>query len=114
MGVRVWFSWHDSAARAAERAGEERGLADAADHLLAVSQRRVPLEMGPLQSTGVASVDHPHAAVSYGTVYARRQHEELTWRHAPGRTAKYLEGPLTEQAAVLRDLIAAGAREALR
>jgi hypothetical protein len=63
----------------------------------------------------VASVDISQgtAAVSYDTVYAVRQHEELTWRHAPGRTAKYLEGPLAEELDTVREIIAAELRRAL-
>jgi len=53
----------------------------------------VPLEEGTLQRSGQTSIDEANltGTVSYGTPYAVRQHEELTWRHAPGRQAKYLE-----------------------
>jgi hypothetical protein len=39
-------------------------------------------------------------------VYARRQHEELTWKHAPGRNAKYLEGPMNSEREVMLRLMA--------
>jgi len=34
--------------------------------------------------------------VSFNTPYAARQHEELTYKHLPGKQAKYLEQPLKE------------------
>ena len=53
--------------------------------------------------------------VSYNTPYALRQHEELTWRHLPGKQAKYLEQPLKENVTKymenLRDAMAKGMKE---
>lgn len=92
------------------------GLKKAAEHVLQVSRTRVPLEEGTLERSGVASVDGEMrtAAVSYDTVYAVRQHEELAWRHAEGRTAKYLEEPLVEEARTVQEIIAAEIRRRLR
>jgi len=39
-----------------------------------------------------------NAEVSFNTVYAARQHEELDWVHPRGGGPKYLERPLLEQA----------------
>jgi hypothetical protein len=76
----------------------------------------VPLDEAELQRSGTASVDLPSltAMVSYDTPYAARQHEELTWRHAPGRTAKYLENSLNSARPEVTALIAAELRRALR
>ena len=70
-----------------------RGLQLAAEHILAESNKLVPLDEGTLQRSGEVSVDAEGmaASVSYNSPYAVRQHEEMTWRHAPGRQAKYLE-----------------------
>lgn len=113
---KVEFKWHGEEVKKRERAGRNRGLRLAAEHLLAESQRLVPIEEATLERSGVASVDESkgQAAVSYGTVYAVRQHEELTWRHDPGRQAKYLEQPFETEKAVFRDLIAAAIRRSLR
>jgi hypothetical protein len=88
------------------------GLMLAAEHLLGVSRQLVPLEEGTLERSGVASVDEGEltAAVSYDTVYAVRQHEEMTWRHDPGRQAKYLEVPMFWETDTMLDLIAAELR----
>lgn len=110
--IRVNFG----AARGQARAGAARGLHLAAEHLLAASREIVPLDEGTLERSGVASVDEPSltAAVSYDGSYAARQHEELTWRHLPGREAKYLEKPARTEAGTMLDLIAAQVRRALR
>ena len=46
------------------------------------------------------------AYVSFDTVYAWRQHEELGWNHPGGGGPKYLEGPLMDHAQELMDAIA--------
>lgn len=53
--------------------------------------------------------------VSYNTRYAARQHEDLTFRHLPGKQAKYLEQPLKENVTKymknLRDAMSKGMKE---
>ncbi|MFD3829731.1 hypothetical protein [Streptomyces sp. NPDC058621] len=98
------------------RAGALRGLRLAAEHVLTESRKRVPIEEATLERSGTASVDESSltATVSYDTPYAVRQHEELTYQHDAGRTAKYLEGPMTEQADQAAAIIAAQLRRSLR
>jgi hypothetical protein len=93
-----------------------RGVRLGAEHLLQVSRGRVPIEEATLERSGVVSVDESSvtAAVSYDTPYAVRQHEELSYRHDGGRTAKYLEGPLHEENGTITEIIAAQVRRALR
>ncbi|MGI5350211.1 hypothetical protein ACQEU8_36570 [Streptomyces sp. CA-250714] len=114
--MRTRLRWNGDAALRGTRAGALRGLRLGAEHVLTVSRARVPIEEATLERSGVATVDEQQltAAVSYDTVYAVRQHEELTWRHDAGRTAKYLEGPLTEEAAAVAQIIAAQLRRSLR
>jgi len=98
------------------RQGAARGLLLGAEHVLQQAQEVVPLDEGPLQQSGTASVDEPSltAMVSYDTPYAVRQHEELDYRHAPGRTAKYLERPLNASRAEVAAIVAAQIRRAMR
>lgn len=108
------FEWH----------GDEwlrRALAEAADglevgmeHVLTESRKVVPLEEGTLERSGRSRVDRTalRGAVSYDTPYAVRQHEELDYRHLPGRTAKYLERPFAEQREAVLALLAAHIRRA--
>lgn len=105
-----------TAATRAMREGAARGLLLAAEYVLAESQAVVPLDESPLMQSGTASVDPPSltAMVSYDTPYAVRQHEDLSYRHAPGRTAKYLERPLNAARAEVAAIIAAQVRRAMR
>lgn len=75
------------------RARAARGLQLALEHILAESNKIIPLEEGTLERSGDTSIDEGSltGTVYYNTPYAVRQHEELTYRHAPGRQAKYLE-----------------------
>lgn len=92
--------------------GLRRGL----EHVLERSRAIVPLEEGTLERSGRVVLDEStlEGAVTYDTVYARRQHEELTWRHAPGRQAKYLETPMATERQTVLDLMAVGLRRWLR
>lgn len=110
MTVRVKL--HGRAVKNEVRKGLVNGLAAAGEHLLGVSNERVPLEEGTLMRSGAVIVERsePLAIVSYDTPYARRQHEELTWRHAEGRSAKYLETALTDEESTLLEIIAARVR----
>lgn len=116
MAQRTRLRLNMRAIRDAERAGAVRGLRLAAEHVLGVSRQRVPIEEGTLERSGVAQVDEASltAAVSYDTPYAVRQHEDLTLRHDEGRTAKYLESALEDEADTVRDIIAAEIRRSLR
>lgn len=114
MPQQVRMTWQGDLADERARAGAERGVALAVEHLLGAARQRVPIEEGTLERSGVASTEGLTGAVSFDTVYAVRQHEELTWRHDPGRTAKYLENPANEERDQMLDLIAAQVRRALR
>lgn len=92
------------------RRAAERGVRAAAEHVLQVSKTLVPLEEGTLERSGKVTVNGLDASISYDTVYAVRQHEELTWKHLPGRQAKYLEQPLNTEHDKALQLMAAPLR----
>ncbi|MFG3174938.1 hypothetical protein ACGFZC_07645 [[Kitasatospora] papulosa] len=94
----------------------ERGVLMAGEYVLGESQAVVPIDEAALSRSGTVSVDPGTltSAISYDTPYAVRQHEEMTWRHAPGRQAKYLEQPLVQSRAQVQAIIAAQLRRALR
>lgn len=98
------------------RRAAARGLFLGAEHVLGESSDIVPLDEAALQRSGMASVDESSltAMVSYDTPYAVVQHERLDYRHAPGRTAKYLERPLNAERQQVLALVAAEMRRALR
>jgi len=96
--MKATVKWNGKVATARARAGAARGLKLAAEHVLEEANRLVPLDEGTLFESGTTDVDEGHlrASVSYDTPYACRQHEEMTWWHAPGRQAKYLEDPIND------------------
>lgn len=98
------------------RQAAARGLFLGAEHVLSVSNDKVPLDEGTLQHSGTASVDEADltAMASYDTPYAARQHEELDYEHAPGREAKFLENALNAERSTVLALVAAEMRRALR
>lgn len=91
----------------------KRALLKALEHLLGASRQLVPHEEGTLERSGRVTVLVPGklGAVVYDTPYAVRQHEELDYQHDPGRTAKYLETPMTTERAVMLALMAAELRK---
>ncbi|MFF3497379.1 hypothetical protein ACFYWS_39310 [Streptomyces sp. NPDC002795] len=106
QGRRLWTS------RGRRQASE--GIQQALEHTLGVSNQRVPLDEGTLERSGRVDVDGLNGAISYDTVYAVRQHEELTWRHLPGRRAKYLESAMNDERETMRRLMAVPLRRWLR
>lgn len=115
MPMRVDMQWQGRRlwTERGRRAASE-GLTRALEHTLGVSQTLVPLDEGPLQRSGKVVVNGLDGAISYDTVYAVRQHEELTWKHAPGRQAKYLEQPLNTERGTMLALMAVPLRRWLR
>lgn len=97
---------------AAEQAARLSG-----EYVLGESQKVVPIEEGTLQRSGRVDVDTGgtvvDAAISYSGPYACRQHEELTWRHDAGRTAKYLERPLSAAGPTVAKIVQQTIRQAL-
>lgn len=87
------------------------GLRLGGEHVLKLARDRVPIEEGTLERSGKVSDDGDDTvAVSFDTVYAVRQHEELTWRHDAGRSAKYLETAVAEGAKAVSQLVRAAVR----
>lgn len=95
--------------------GAVKGLNVALEHLLKMSRDEVPHEEGTLERSGTTSVDAADlkGAVSYDMPYAVIQHEDLTFRHDEGRSAKYLELPMHEERDTMLDLIANALRDAI-
>ncbi|GAA5046564.1 hypothetical protein HNP84_009748 [Thermocatellispora tengchongensis] len=93
-----------------------RGLRLATEHVLAVSNQRVPHDEGTLERSGTAVVDETNlrGIVSYDTPYAVAQHETLDYQHKPGRTAKFLELAVREEAEVVKLLIAKQLRQVFK
>lgn len=96
------------------RRAAEEGLQKALEHLLTESRKLVPLREGTLERSGRVVRAGMNGYVTYDTVYARRQHEELNWKHLPGRSAKYLEIPYNRDKDLMLRLMAVPLRRWLR
>lgn len=94
------------------RAARQRALILALEHLLGAARQIVPWQEGTLERSGKVTVlvEGELGAVSFNMPYAVRQHEELTWKHDPGKSAKYLELPMTTERAVMLALMAQALR----
>jgi len=93
-----------------------RGLKIGAEHILQESRTLVPLDEGTLERSGTVVMDESEleALILYDTPYAVEQHEDLWFEHAPGRSAKYLEGPMHYEFEAAMALVAAQVRRATR
>lgn len=100
----------------AMRKGAAEGVFDAAQHVLGEAVDVAPIEEGTLVRSGFVSTssDGLQAAVSFDTPYAVRQHEDQSYRHDAGKTAKYLEGPLVREKATVQRIIHKRIAQALR
>jgi hypothetical protein len=94
----------------AGRAGAGRGLFLAGEHLLGEASDLAPHEEGDLARSGETSQSGLKVAVSFDTPYAVVQHEDMTFAHDEGRTAKYLEKPMNSERTVLGQIIATSVR----
>jgi hypothetical protein len=85
--------WTGTAAVHATLAAALDALESGADELLRKSNETIPLDTSAMMHSGQVDVfpDQFTATVSYNTPYAVRQHEDLTYRHAAGRRARWLE-----------------------
>lgn len=117
----VHVDWFGDKVETITTTAARRGLKLAMEHLLGVSTERVPIEEGTLMRSGKSGVDDTEliGMVTYsarndrdGYDYAVRQHEDLTLRHADGRTAKFLEEPLLEEADTMARIVAQSIRAA--
>lgn len=110
------FTWNGKQITKELEMAAARGLLLAAEYVLSEARAIVPIDEATLERSGVASVDREHltAAVSFDTPYAVRQHEDMTYRHAPGRQAKYLEQPLVNNRKTIQAIIAKQIRKATK
>lgn len=102
------------------KAAARRAVEASCEDLLGRAQREAPVEEGTLRGSGSVEIrSNPDGTgvsgeVSFDTVYAARQHEEVTWTHPKGGKAKYLEDPLKAMAPRYAAAIAAAVRQSIR
>lgn len=106
--------WKTAEVEARLQAAARAALFDASHYVLEKANETVPIREGILQASGYADSDERMATISYDTPYARRQHEEMSYRHPQGRRAKWLELTLREQATQVLNIMAKRLMSALR
>jgi hypothetical protein len=107
MSQFVRMNWEGSRfSRGRGQRAAEEGLQKALEHLLNKANEIVPLDESTLQRSGRVVRAGLNGFVTYDTVYARIQHENLDYKHAPGRSAKYLEKPMNSERDVMLRLMA--------
>jgi hypothetical protein len=110
MGFQVEWEGADEYLQALQLAGDNvvqvlvQALYAEANDIMLASQELVPVDTGILKTSGevldpVINGNTVEVVMGYGgaaSAYALRQHEDLTYRHAEGKQAKYLEDPARE------------------
>lgn len=102
------------------QAAFERGTYKAAKFLLEKSLEIVPVDTGRLYRSGTVNKNRTGqgrrtvATVKYKAPYAIYVHEDLTARHKPGKTAKYLERPARIYRSEMRAIIEKEVNAAIR
>ncbi len=116
MPFQTRLTWRGDKALAQTQDAARRGVAKALERLRGLAVAAAPFREGDLRESA-AVVQNENGgiggAVTFDTPYAARQHEELDWKHKEGR-ARYLAGPLEENAPELGAIIATEIRRALR
>lgn len=102
-------------ATAGIRAGAERGVRLAAEHLLTEANKTVPHDEGTLERSGETGVQADgskvRGSVSYDTPYAVRQHEDMTLHHDGKGQSKWLENTMASEADTVGAIIATAIRQ---
>jgi hypothetical protein len=102
----IWRTAEDALGEATRRAPIELGDLRASGALTPiVNGRRIEGEGSKAQAEALITalvragrVVDMRVEVSFNTIYAARQHEELEWKHPKGGQAKYLESVISERA----------------
>lgn len=112
MSIRYETQLDLSALKVKAAAATPEALGEGMEHIRAVSAPLVPIETGRLVGSADVQVDGDQASLSYEGPYARRQHEELDYRHEHGQ-AKFLEQPLHTEADTALQIVARRIEESL-
>lgn len=94
------------------RAAAERGVREAAEHILEVARENAPVDEGDLRSSGKVETSGTTATITFDEVYSLKQHEDMRLNHDTGGP-KYLEKALGSEREQARKIIADNIRRAL-
>ena len=121
MGIKITWDGLDALKKAMSKQGVDEtkvvlkmALYQEAQLIMSKSLRLVPVDTTALKQSGGIEPprtrgDHIEVVMGYGgaaSAYALRQHEDLSYKHEAGKTAKYLENPARERTNDLPDRLA--------
>lgn len=110
----VTFKWLGDAVKRGVTSESERALFEAGSHVLEEAGKTIPYQEGTLLASGEVQADSKEAVISYDTPYAVAQHEDVTFRHAKGRRAKWLELTIRERIDAINRILSDGVGRAFR
>ncbi|MDO6355115.1 HK97 gp10 family phage protein [Caloramator sp. CAR-1] len=95
------FKWYGKEAKDIAKNAAAKALIFCGAHLQGESANQAPIDTGDLRRNCNVSPlkiqrKNIQVTVGYNLPYARRQHEELHFRHPKGGKAKFLEDPFNE------------------
>lgn len=95
------FDWFGDDVRKKINHNSRKGMVKGLEFIKQESVKVVPKDTGLLEKSAGLKFNEQtggrhEGVVFYDTPYAIRQHEELNFRHAEGRIAKYLELPFQQ------------------
>lgn len=118
MEAVVRVQWNDGKAKAVVAEATQKALLQAGHDIQAEAQKIVPHELGTLEGSATTEPDGKGGVrVSFGgpaSAYAAVQHEDTSLRHAPGRSAKYLETPFKAKSPLIPRLVELTVKQALK
>lgn len=99
MTGSVRGEWYGDKIQGQVRAGVVSALQQTADEVILESRQMAPRDTNELAASAYTGVDPRTLIAIMGYDAARdiksiKQHEDLTYRHPPGESAKFLEKPL--------------------
>ena len=110
----VTFKWLGDPVQRSVISESKRALFEAGAHVLEEAGKTIPYQEGTLLASGEVQADDHEAVISYDTPYAAAQHEDVTFRHAKGRRAKWLELTIRERIDAINKILADGVGLAFR
>jgi len=110
------LKWHGEEAERLIRQAAMEAINTGAEAILTDAIDEAPIKSGTLRRSGGVSwgLDRESVYVSFSTPYARRQHEELDYRHPRGGKAKYLEDPFNRLKVKVQRMAANAIKNALK
>lgn len=98
---------------AAIRAAAERGVREAAEHILDVARENAPKDQGDMGENAGVEMSGTTATIEFREDYSVKQHEDMRLNHPNGGGPKFLEKAMGSERARARQIVGEHIRRAL-